>query len=156
MLQRLLGTLWRGLPRKARRWGVRFTQRKFTVTAGAVVLDMEGRVLLLEHVFRPGPGWGIPGGFIKRGEQPEETLRRELREEIGIEIDELELAFVRTLRIVDQVEVFFRCRARGEPRPKAMEIRSVAWHSPDALPKELSRDQRHLIARALDGASAPR
>jgi 8-oxo-dGTP diphosphatase len=150
----MLGTLWRGLPRTWRRRAVRVTQRKFTATAGAVVLDAEGRVLLLEHVFRPGTGWGIPGGFIQRGEQPEETLRRELREEVGIEVDDLELAFVRTLRIVDQVEVFFRCRARNEPSARTLEIRTFAWHRPDALPRELSRDQRNLIERALEKADA--
>jgi ADP-ribose pyrophosphatase YjhB (NUDIX family) len=154
MLQRMLGSLWRAVPRRLRRRLIRATQRKFTATAGAVVLDAEGRILLLEHVFRPGTGWGIPGGFVQRGEQPEETLRRELREEVGLEVDDLELAFVRTLKIVDQVEVFFRCRARNEPAAKAVEIRRYAWHRPDALPGELSRDQRNLIARALDGASA--
>jgi ADP-ribose pyrophosphatase YjhB (NUDIX family) len=133
---------------------IRATQRKFTATAGAVVLDSEGRVLLLEHVFRPSSGWGIPGGFIKRGEQPEETLRRELREEIGIEVDDLELAFVRTLTFVDQVEVFFRCRARGVPSPRTLEIRTFSWHRPDALPTELARDQRLLIERALTGMPA--
>jgi 8-oxo-dGTP diphosphatase len=155
MLQRVLGTLWRGLPRRLRRTAIRLTQRKFTVTAGAVVLDAEGRVLLLEHVFRPAAGWGIPGGFINRGEQPEETLRRELREEVGLEVDDLELAFVRTLTFTDQVEVFFRCRAMGEPSPRAMEIRTFAWHRPDDLPNNLTRDQRRLIERALAGVSAP-
>jgi 8-oxo-dGTP diphosphatase len=156
MLQRVLGTLWRGLPRRIRRTMIRATQRKFTATAGAIVLDSEGRVLLLDHVFRPASGWGIPGGFISRGEQPEETLRRELREEIGIEVGDLELAFVRTLTIVDQIEVFFLCRALGEPSPRALEIRTLAWHRPDALPNELTRDQRSLIERALASAHAPR
>jgi 8-oxo-dGTP diphosphatase len=135
---------------------IRATQRKFTATAGAVVLDSEGRVLLLEHTFRPASGWGIPGGFIQRGEQPDEALRRELREEVGIEVDDLELAFVRMLTSSDQVEVFFLCRARGVPSPRTMEIRTCAWHRPDALPKELTRDQHRLIERALASTAAPR
>jgi 8-oxo-dGTP diphosphatase len=154
MLQKMLGAVWRGLPRSVRRTAVRVTQQKFTATAGAIIFDGDGRILLLDHVFRPASGWGIPGGFISHGEQPEETLRREIREEVGIEIDDVELAFVRTLKAVDQVEIFFRCRARGEPKPQALEIRRHGWYSPEDLPRELTRDQRGVIARALAGIGA--
>ncbi|HEX8775897.1 MAG TPA: NUDIX domain-containing protein [Pyrinomonadaceae bacterium] len=149
MLKKLLGALWRGAPKSVRRWGVRLVEPRFTVTAGAVVCDESGRVLLLEHVFRAGSGWGIPGGFIERGEQPEEALRRELREEIGLELDGAELAFVRTLKRPAQVEVIFRCRARGSPGSHSMEIKSAQWFALDSLPAGLARDQRRIIERAL-------
>ena len=149
MLKKLLGALWRGAPRSLRRWGVRMVEPRFTVTAGAVIRDERGRVLLLEHVFRAGSGWGIPGGFIKRGEQPEEALRRELREEIGLELEETELAFVRTLKRPAQVEVIFRCRPRGVLGPSSLEIKRAQWFGMDALPESLTRDQRRIIERAL-------
>jgi len=154
MLQKMLGAMWRGLPKRVRRVAVRITQQKFTATAGAVIFDGEGRILLLDHVFRPAAGWGIPGGFIQGGEQPEETLRREILEEVGIELAEVEFAFVRTLRSVDQIEIFFRCRACGEPRPRALEIRKHGWYHPNDLPRELTRDQRGIIARAIGQPSA--
>jgi hypothetical protein len=47
-----------------RRAGVWLTQPRFAVTAGAVVCDERGRVLLLKHVLRKGSGWGVPGGFL--------------------------------------------------------------------------------------------
>ena len=122
---------------------------RFTVTAGAVVTDDAGRVLLLRHRFRPGSGWGVPGGFIGAGEQPGEALRRELREEVGLELESAEIAFVRTLRQIRQVEVIFRCRPRGEARPQGLEVREAAWFAPGELPPGLSRDQRELIVRAL-------
>ena len=87
MLKKLLGALWLRAPKSLRRWGVRLVEPRFTVTAGAVVQDEEGRVLLLHHRYRAGSGWGIPGGFLEKGEQPEEALRRELREEVGLEVD---------------------------------------------------------------------
>jgi ADP-ribose pyrophosphatase YjhB (NUDIX family) len=149
MLKKLLGALWRGAPKSVRRWSVRLVEPRFTVTAGAVVCDESGRVLLLEHVFRAGSGWGIPGGFIERGEQPEDALRRELREEIGLELDETELAFVRTLKRPAQVEVIFRCRARGSLASRSMEIKSAQWFALDSLPAGLPRDQRRIIKRAL-------
>src|ERR1044072_6613233 len=74
MLKGVLGFLWRKAPKAVRRWGRRFTQLRFPVTAGAGIVNDEGRVLLLKHVSRPGSGWGIPGGFLEKGEQPEEAL----------------------------------------------------------------------------------
>ena len=158
MWKKLLGFLWRGMPRSVRLWGVWFTQPRFAVTAGAIVLDERGRVLLLNHVFRKGSGWGIPGGFLAGGEQPEEALRRELREETGMELDHVALAFVRTLERPQQVEIIYRCRARhSEPdRGRSLEIKSAEWFDLDALPPELGVTQRRLIERALEsGAKSP-
>jgi 8-oxo-dGTP diphosphatase len=153
MFKRMLGALWRLAPKSVRRWSVRLIEPRFTVTAGAVVVDDEGRVLLLEHRFRAGSGWGIPGGFIERGEQPEEALRRELREEVGLELEHAEIAFLRTLKRPAQIEIIFRCRARGLTGRKNVEIKSADWFALGQLPTGLSKDQRRLINRALaDGA----
>ena len=43
-----------------------------------LIEDPDGRLLLLEHRFRVPLPWGLPGGFIKRGEEPAEALAREL------------------------------------------------------------------------------
>ena len=152
MLKRLLAVVWVNTPGFVRRWGVRLTQPRFTVTAGAVVSDERGRVLLLRHVFRRGSGWGIPGGFLARGEQPDEAVRRELREETGLALEEVELAFVRTLARPHQVEVIFRCRVRAAAlagREDSLEIDRAEWFERDALPEGIGDDQRRLIARAL-------
>ena len=152
MLKRLLAVVWVNTPGFVRRWGVRLTQPRFTVTAGAVIRDERGRVLLLRHVFRRGSGWGIPGGFLARGEQPDEAVRRELREETGLALEEVELAFVRTLARPHQVEVIFRCRMRAaalEGREESLEIDRAEWFERDALPEGIGDDQRRLIARAL-------
>ena len=105
--------------------------------------------MLLEHVFRPDSGWGIPGGFLSKGEQPEAALRRELREEIGIEVADVEMLFVRTLSRPRQIEIYFRARALGRAEPCSFEIKSARWFSVDDLPTHLSKDQRRLIRRAL-------
>jgi 8-oxo-dGTP diphosphatase len=149
MLTEFLGAIWRRLPGSIRRRLVRTGQRRFTATAGAIILDDDGRVLLLEHVFRADGGWGIPGGFLSKGEQPETALRREMREEIGIELEQVEMLFARTLPRPRQIEIYFTARAIGAPRPCSFEIRTAEWFAIDNLPAELSKDQRRLIQRAL-------
>ena len=152
MLKKLLAVVWRGAPARLKRAGVWLTQPRFTVTAGAVVSDERGRVLLLRHVLRKGSGWGLPGGFLKASEQPEEAVRRELREETGLELDTVELAFVRTLPRVRQVEVIFRgsmrAAALGRLR-KGFEIDRAEWFDLRGLPEGVGADQRRLIERAL-------
>jgi mutator protein MutT len=156
MLNDLLGAIWRRAPKAARRWTVRFSHPRFAVTAGAIVTDRRGRVLLLKHRFRPGSGWGLPGGFIEKGEHPEEALRRELREEIGLEVEQLKLFAVRTFKKPTQVEIVFMAQALGNPEEFSFEIQEAVWFLPGEFPKELPPDQTELIKRALnDGASLP-
>jgi ADP-ribose pyrophosphatase YjhB (NUDIX family) len=154
MLKRLVAAVWLGAPRFVRRAGVWLVQPRFTVTAGAVVLDEAGRVLLLRHTLRKGSGWGIPGGFLMSGEQPEDAVRREVREETGLALDVVELAFVRTLGGVRQVEVIFRASMQAaalEGLRKNFEIDRAQWFALDSLPEAVGADQRRIIERALAG-----
>jgi 8-oxo-dGTP diphosphatase len=155
MLNDLLGAIWRRAPKSLRRWTVRVSHPRFAVTAGAVITDANGRVLLLKHRFRPGTGWGMPGGFIEAGEQPEEALRRELREEVGLELENLKLFTTRTFQTPKQVEIVFTARAIGRPDQLNFEIQKAAWFSPHDLPKELPADQAQLIKRALNDGARP-
>ncbi|MGI9105893.1 MAG: NUDIX hydrolase [Pyrinomonadaceae bacterium] len=157
MWKKLLGTLWRGSPKRLQRWGVWLLEPRFMVTVSAVVVDEHGRVMLLQHEFRTGSGWGIPGGFLEQGEQPLDGLRRELREEIGVEVEAAEILGVRTLKRPQQVEIHFRCRMRASQsaEPQSIEINRVKWFTPDALPPELSQDQHRIIKHALDGGANP-
>src|SRR5260370_35968593 len=98
MLRNLLGAIWLRLRRTLRGWGMPATPTRFTVTAAGLVFNDQGEVLLLKHLFRPGSGWGLPGGFIEAGEQPREALRRELREEIGLELEELQIFETRAFK----------------------------------------------------------
>src|SRR5262249_35384122 len=109
MLKNLLSTIWRRLPKKLRRWTVERLEAQFTVTVAAVIIDDKKRVLLLRHAFRPGSGWGIPGGFINSREQPDDAVRREMREEIGLELSDLKLLNVVTHKHVNQVIIAFAC-----------------------------------------------
>jgi 8-oxo-dGTP diphosphatase len=150
VLAQFFSSIFRYLPGAFRRRLVRLGQRRFTVTAGAFVFDEQGRILLLEHEFRPDSRWGIPGGFLDEREQPEEAMRRELREEVALEVDDVQLLFARTLTRPRQVEIHFACTTKGNPTPSSFEIRKARWFDPEELPEDLSRDQRRMIKRAID------
>ena len=148
MLKNLIGKIWRLLPVRIRRWSMRVTHTRFTVTAGALIFNDAGHVLLLKHRFRAGSGWGLPGGFLEAGEQPLEALKRELREEVGMEIESAEVFAARSFKKPRQVEVLFRCHANSEVKPKTMEVERAEWFALDSLPDGLPRDQRRLVERA--------
>ena len=144
----VISKIWRRLPVRLRRWSMRLTHTRFTVTAGAIIFNQAGEILILKHRFRAGSGWGLPGGFLERGEQPIDALRRELREELDLEIEDVEIFTARSFRKPKQVEVLFRGRANGPVKPRTMEVERAEWFSLDALPEGLPRDQRRLVEQA--------
>src|SRR5215475_9295476 len=127
---------------------MRLTHTRFTVTAGAVIFNDQKQVLLLKHRFRAGSGWGLPGGFLEAGEQPLDALRRELREELELEVVDVEIFTARSFRKPKQVEVLFRARADGSVTSRTMEVERAEWFSLDALPDGLPRDQQKLVEQA--------
>ncbi|MEA2953591.1 MAG: 8-oxo-dGTP diphosphatase, partial [Alphaproteobacteria bacterium] len=63
---------------------------KLVLVAACALVDADGRVLLAERpAGKPMAGlWEFPGGKVESGERPEETLIRELKEELGITVEE--------------------------------------------------------------------
>lgn len=111
--------------------------------------------MLLKHRFRPSPGWGIPGGFLEKGEQPDEAVRRELREEVELELEDVKLFATRAFNEPKQIEILFTARAVDDTERLSFEIQKAAWFSANELPADLPNDQKKLIERAFsDGVTA--
>lgn len=146
--------IYRRLPRKGRRWVVRTIAPKYTVGAMAIVERDDGAVLLVRHSYRQR--WGVPGGLLKRGEHPEVALRREVVEEVGVEVDLLGEPAVVVDPDPQRVDLVFRGHLRDPaavPAARSPEIVEAGWFLPDELPElqfettgalmALARSSRH-------------
>lgn len=117
------------------------------VAAGAWVSDWAGRVLLLRRARAPQKGkLGLPGGFLDAGEGAVDGLRREVREEVGLEVEDV--AFLASVPnryeylgvTYPVVDLIFTARAVApETAAAADEVAGIEWrHTADIDPDELA------------------
>jgi 8-oxo-dGTP diphosphatase len=112
--------------------------RKIVLVAACALIDADGRVLLAERPpGKPMEGlWEFPGGKVEADERPEETLIRELKEELGIAVSEACLA---PLTFASHgypdfhlLMPLYVCR-RWEGMVTAQEAQRVVWVKPNRL-----------------------
>jgi ADP-ribose pyrophosphatase YjhB (NUDIX family) len=143
------------------RWGLSlgirlFMPRQHVGAVGAVFNDNE-QVLLVEHVFRPSYPWGLPGGWVERAENPADTVRRELEEELGLNVAVKKLLFCRPQGnepgsgIPPGLGLAFYCRLAADQigeAHKAYEVLSTTWVEPAEIKWELASLDRQAIVLA--------
>ncbi|GAC1334043.1 MAG: NUDIX domain-containing protein [Chloroflexota bacterium] len=146
--------IFKVLPVRLRRRLVWIAKKKYTVGVSAVVLDEHGRVLLLRHRFRERDNWDFPGGFIERGEDLVTGIRRELREETGLDVA-IEGMIYASIPMPLHVDVCFRGRVQGGRLVvDHWELIDANFFHSDDLATMLDQRQLRILASALT-ASTP-
>ncbi len=111
---------------------------KIVLVAACALIDADGRVLLAQRPQgKPMAGlWEFPGGKIEQGEQPEQSLIRELKEELGITVREACLAPLtfasHSYADFHLLMPLYVCR-RWEGTVTALEGQQLAWVRPNKL-----------------------
>ena len=118
-------------------------QAKYSIGAVGVVINSEGRVLLVEHALHPKYIWGLPGGWVGRNENPAAAVRRELREELSLDV-EIETLLLAETPFKNHLDLIYLCRANSEIGALSYELLSYRWFVPNELPKILDVHRRAI------------
>ncbi len=149
MLFDLLFQIWKRLSARLQWWVLWLFNSKFMVSVSGVVLDGENRILLQRHRHWVHDVWGLPGGIVKSGEKLEDAFARELKEETGLVIADIELVkVVSGYRL--RLDVYFKARLNPEDREQEMklqeqEVLEACFFSLNDLPEKMLPEQREIV-----------
>jgi ADP-ribose pyrophosphatase YjhB (NUDIX family) len=133
------------------RGGARGDKWRFRIAAFAII-EREGMVLLARR--RDIGWWNLPGGGLEAGETVEEGLRREVREEVCVEVEIVRLVGVYSKPQKDEVVLTFLCHlAPGQETlvGTSEEVSETGWFDPRELPTDLLPKHRQRVLDALSG-----
>jgi 8-oxo-dGTP diphosphatase len=124
------------------------------VTTYAFVRDAGARYLVLRRAREPFLGaWDLPGGFVEPGETPADAVRRELREETGLEVEIERILGAYTSRYGDggrwTVDVGFEARLAGGELVLDAEKSDAAWLALEELPPLAFEGERAGLVELL-------
>jgi 8-oxo-dGTP pyrophosphatase MutT (NUDIX family) len=127
-------------------------RRGLTLGVRAIVLDRDGRVLLVRQTYTKG--WILPGGGVELGETLEQSLARELDEEAGVVLEgPPELMGIYDNRAIfpgDHVAIYVvRYWSRNRVPRANMEIVESEFFAVDALPESIAPGARRRIEEML-------
>jgi ADP-ribose pyrophosphatase YjhB (NUDIX family) len=143
MLKRTLLKIWRVLPVWFQMILSRLIRPLFQVFVAAVILDEDSNILLVKATCQRFHPWGLPGGSLEYGEQPEEAIIREVREETGLHICIERLLLINSW-LPDRVGMYYLCRVTGGTFYPSDEVSEFSYFSLDDLPDVKTLDREML------------
>jgi 8-oxo-dGTP pyrophosphatase MutT (NUDIX family) len=130
-------------------------RRPHTAAVKCVVRDGD-RVLFVRHTYGRRDIWELPGGGLRRGEEPAAAARREMLEELGMSLGDLrELATVEVTgdHKFTRLVCFEADAGSATLRLAAGELAEARWAQPSTPPQPLGRDAATVL-RLIDAPAA--
>ena len=149
MLLDFLFQIWKRLSAHLQWWVLWLFNSKFMVSVSGVILDEQDRILLQRHRHWVYDVWGLPGGIVEGGETLENAIAREVLEETGLVISDVEFVkIVSGYRI--RMEVYFRARVKSdgglqELKLQKEEVIEARFFTFDELPENMLSGQRSVV-----------
>jgi 8-oxo-dGTP pyrophosphatase MutT (NUDIX family) len=113
------------------------------------VLTRGQEVLLVRHTYGPETRWELPGGGVKRSEEPRTAARREAHEELGVDLDDWRFLgdlFDRIDGKRDQLWCYSAELGDRAIETDAAEIAEARWFRRDDLPADVHRYVGRILA----------
>jgi NADH pyrophosphatase NudC (nudix superfamily) len=98
----------------------------------AAIIERDGNVLLARNKEWPEKVFGLVTGFLEKGETPEAAVRREVKEELGLDSEIIELVGVYSFFEQNQLIVVYQLSAVGETK-LGEELAEIKWIPVDKL-----------------------
>jgi 8-oxo-dGTP pyrophosphatase MutT (NUDIX family) len=119
------------------------------------VLTRDGQILLVRHTYGDGERWDLPGGGIKRREEPGRAARREIREELGIDVQDWAMLGELFARIDGRRDQLWCFSSEIGDRPVEIdraEIAEAAWFPRGRLPAHTAKHVSRIAAMSAGDA----
>lgn len=127
-------------------------------TAAAVIVGAAG-ILLARRAREPFRGtWEVPGGFVELGEHPVDAARREVREELGLELTVTGLVGIYLApspRGQWLQTVVVEGTSDGDPVADPDEVTDWRWFAPADIPVVMAADHRRRVEDWMAGRTVP-
>lgn len=135
------------MPKSIQLFIMRIFEDQFLIGVTGIILNNKNEILLFKHNYRQTQ-WGLPGGYIKAKEHPQEALEREIEEESGLIVSVDEELKIRTDRQSARVDICFLGKLMGGEFRKSSEVSEAKFFTFDDLP-EISKQRLFLIEQTL-------